>query len=174
MQRHPLFWITIGLGLAACAGAPVTPEQRRQAEARLLAPFRQAAEIGCSELQITMTGNFYPNVARPAVDGRLHRQEVTTRDGYTETTWTNLAGGLDGAFDVTIGEPPEITERGLVHAPRLAFKVLNQLRVRVLTGVHELTLDAVAGGGIVVVKTADGRTRDLRELRIAEGAVQER
>jgi hypothetical protein len=157
---------------ASCAGAPVTPEQRRAAEERLLAPFARPVEVGCGQLRVELTANFYANVGRPAIDAARHRQSVVEGDGFTETTWTNIGGQPAHAFTITIGAPPEITETGLRRSPGMTFTVVDELKIRVYSERRPLTLCATAGGSLVVIKEAAGQIREVREFAIADGVVR--
>jgi hypothetical protein len=153
---------------AACSSAPVTPEQRRLAEARLLEPFLTGAEVGCVELQIEATGNFHGNVGQPAVDATFHSVSRSQGDGYRETVWTNKVGDPSHSFVVTIGEPSAITERGTVQKPRTTFTVVNQIRLRIWEDRRELQLDATASG-LVMWKERGGIPREVGEFAIADG-----
>jgi hypothetical protein len=159
--------------LAGCAApAPVTPEQQDQHEQRLLAPFLQAREVGCGELLVELTGNFHDNVGQPAVDQQRHRVTRETGDGYVDTVWTNLTGDLPGAFVVTIGQPPEITERGLVPGKATKFRVVNQLRLRIYQDRRALTLNAIAGGTFVMVKEATAEPRERARFEVRDGMLR--
>jgi hypothetical protein len=155
--------------LAACASGPATPEQREAAELRLLAPYLRSTEVGCAELVVEMTANFHPHVSQPAVDKNVHRVERRQDGDAVETIWTNVAGDTRSAFKVRIGEQPDFGEQGLAMGKAMTFTVVNQFRLRVLQGRRELTLDATAGGGYVVVKDAGAPARELREFAIANG-----
>ncbi|MBK8098898.1 MAG: hypothetical protein IPK26_17430 [Planctomycetes bacterium] len=155
-------WVSCG------ASAPVTPEQRAQEERRLLAPFTTGAEVGCGELFLETTGNFAQlNIGSPSHDSRLHgrpRKEIA--DGYTDTVWTNPSGTVEGALKVTIGEAGEVG--AFVPGRYTTFTVLRQVRLRVLSGVHPLTLNVRAEGVPLVVLEA-GAARDLAEFTVADG-----
>lgn len=160
------------LGVAACAGGPVSTEQRQAAEQRLLAPFLRATEVGCSELLVELTPNFYPVVSQPAVDVQAHRASKQRGADYTETTWTNTLGRPQSAFVVTIGEAPVYTDRGPVLGPRTRFTVLQRVTFRVYEGPHAMQLDARATGVVVVRDGVAARPRDVREYAVVQGAVQ--
>ena len=161
--------IVIVMLSAACASAPATPEQRRLAEARLLAPYLRGAEVGCAELQIDATGNFHGNVGQPAVDAMFHKVARTEGNGCRETVWTNTAGDPAHAFVITIGEPAVMTERGSMQKPRTTFRVFNQVRLRVFEDRRPLQLDASATGEIVMVRDAGGRPREVRQFVVVDG-----
>jgi len=166
-------WIVLSGFVVSCTGAPATPEQRQAAESRLLAPFLRNTEVGCSELVVEMTGNFYTNVSQPAVDTELHSARKDRGSDYTETTWTNTRGGAQSAFVVTIGEPSQLTEKGLVVGPRTKFTVSNRVRMRVFEGTRPVTLAVHATGPTVAVKEAGlARPRNVREFAVVDGVVQ--
>jgi hypothetical protein len=159
--------------LAACAsGGDATPEQRTQAERRLLTPFLAAREVGCGELFIEVTSNLYAYVGQPAVDAARHRQTRERGDGFVETTWTNLSGAPDAAFVVTVGEPQQLTETGWVLGQQTRFRVVNQVRVRVYEDRRPLTLNATAGGAFVLVKEAATKPQDVKEFAIVDGVLR--
>ena len=161
-------WVTCLLLAAACGGAPVTPEQRRLGEARLLEPFLSGAEVGCVELEIEATGNFHGNVSQPAVDATFHTVTRSQGDGFRETVWTNKVGDPGHPFVVTIGEPTTMTEGGIVQKPRTTFRVVNQVRLRIWEDRRELQLSAKASG-LVMLKERGGVPRDVGEFAIADG-----
>ncbi len=163
--------VTIGM-LAACTATPATPEQRRQEERRLLAPFLVPREVGCSELFVELTGNFHQNVGQPAVDRSRHTVAREQHDGYTDTVWTNTAGVPDGAFVVAIGDATSLGETDWVRGQQTRFRVVNQVRIRVHEQRRELTLAATASGPPVVVKEANGPLRDAASFAIADGVLQ--
>lgn len=153
--------------------APVTPEQRAQEERRLLAPFTTGTEVGCGELFIETTGNFAQlNIGSPSHDPRLHgrpRKEIA--DGYTDTVWTNPTGTIEGALKLTIGEAGEVG--AFAPGRYTTFTVLRQVRLRVLSGVHPLTLNVRAEGVPLVVLEA-GASRDLSEFAVRDGVASRR
>lgn len=165
-------WAVVGLVASGCAGQPATPEQRAQGERRLLQPFLAAREVGCGELLVELTGNFHGNVGQPAVDRSRHRVTRETGDGYVDQVWTNAAGTADAAFALTIGEPPQLTERGLVRGAETRFRVVNQVRLRIYEDRRPLTLNAVAGGSFVFVKEAGGTPREVPRFAIVDGRVE--
>lgn len=174
MQTNFRWWIAVSvLGWTACSSAPATPEQQQQHERRLLSPFLQPREVGCGELLVELTGNFHDNVGQPAVDRNRHQVVRETGDGYVDTVWTNPAGTIDSAFVVTIGEPPELTEKGLVAGAATKFRVVNQLRLRVYEGRRPLTLNATAGGSFVLVKDAAAAPREVQRFVVADGVLQQ-
>ena len=161
------------VGLTGCAGVPATAEQRLAAEQRLLAPYLRDTEVGCSELRVELTGNFHVNVGQPAVDVQAHTARKETGDGYLETIWTNKLGDPRTAFTVTIGEPDQITEQGIVRKPRTKFTVLHEVRLRVFAGTHPLALNVHAGGAFAVVREASvKKPRDVSEYVVEDGALR--
>ncbi|MFN9334361.1 MAG: hypothetical protein ACK6D1_17365, partial [Planctomycetota bacterium] len=140
-MNHRLRLVPLAV-FAACATEPATPEQRAQAERRLLAPFAVDREVGCTELRVELTSNFHGNVGRPSHDAKRHSMTREQGDGYVETVWTNLSGAPDAAFVLTIGPTQEIP--GAAAAPRTRFRVVTQLRVRVYEDRRPLTLGAAA------------------------------
>jgi hypothetical protein len=159
---------------AGCAGsAPVTPEQVAQAERRLLLPLLHDAEVGCGELLVEVTANFYPNVSQPGIDERLHgvRREETPE--YIETIWLNRLGDLGGAFTVVVGETDTFSEQGVVRGRGTKFTVLHEVRVRVYQGTRPMTLAIEAKGRPLVYKEGE-QVRDLAEFRLADGVLQAR
>ncbi|MFY9341031.1 MAG: hypothetical protein WAT39_00985 [Planctomycetota bacterium] len=167
-------WAVAGLALsAACAGTPATAEQRALAERRLLAPFLVAREVGCGELDIELTGNFHANVGQPALDQQRHTVVNQRGDGYVETVWTNVSGAADSAFGITVGEPPELTDRGWVAGEQTRFRVVNRLRVRIWEDRRDLTLTATASGAFVFVQDSGAKPREVARWQIADGAVRQ-
>ncbi|HLQ37371.1 MAG TPA: hypothetical protein VK348_06205 [Planctomycetota bacterium] len=156
--------------LAACSSAPVPKERVEQEERRLLAPFLGGAEVGCQELLVELTGNFVPDVSRPAEDKKLHRASKEQGVGYTDSIWTNTLGGPDSAFVVTVGEPDQFTEHGIVHGRMTRFTVLNQVRLRVFEGKHAMALSVRASGTPLIWKAA-AEVRDLTEFRVEDGVL---
>ncbi|MBX3461873.1 MAG: hypothetical protein KF830_01770 [Planctomycetes bacterium] len=171
MTRRPrVAWaILCAAGLAACAGPPATPEQRRLGEQRLLAPFLRDAEVGCGELAIDITGNFHPHVGQPAIDPATQSVARTHGDGYRETVWTNKTGDPARAFVLTIGQPPEITERGVEPAVQMRFRVLHQIRLRVYEDRRPLTLDVRAAGDFVLLREPGSRPREIERFEVSGG-----
>lgn len=165
------------VGWGGCAGAPsATPEQRRLGEARLVDPFLRGTEVGCAELLVEVTANFMNHVVQPAFDPSFHRRERADGDGYREIVWTNLAGDPAHAFRVAIGEPAELTERGLVEKPgaqRTVFRVVNQVRLRTFEDRRPLQIAATASG-FVIVREAGGKPREVAEFAIADGVMHVR
>ena len=179
MRTNDRWWSGVVAGSFAAvfggcaAGAPVTPQQQEQHERRLLAPFLAPREVGCGELLVELTGNFHDNVGQPAVDQQRHRVTRETGDGYVDTVWTNLAGAMEGAFVVTIGQPPELTERGLVPGNATRFRVVNQLRLRIYQDRRALTLNAVAGGSFVLVKEASTKPSEKARFEVRDGVLRQ-
>jgi len=166
-----LFW---AFPFASCAGTPATPEQQRLAEQRLLGPYFTGTEVGCSELQLEITGNFHGNVGQPAVDASMHKLTREKGDGYREITWTNVAGDPAHPFIVTIGEQPEMTEKGIVQRPRTTFRVVNQVRLRIYEDRRPLQLSAQASGPPVLIREAGGTPREVKEFVVADGVLRSR
>ena len=162
-------WIAIAVTAAACAGAPATPEQRRLLEQRLLEPFSRGLEVGCAELQIDLTSNFHGHVGQPATDPMFHTFAKDDRGDCRESIWTNTAGDPAHAFVISIGEPPEMTERGSMQKPRTTFRVVNQVRLRVWEDRRPLQLDAAATGTVVLVREPRGIPREVREFVVVDG-----
>jgi hypothetical protein len=171
MRTASAWAVVAALGVGACSGTPATPQQREQEEQRLLAPFLTAREVGCSELFVELTGNFHQHVSRPAVDKAQHTVTRQQGDGYTDTVWTNAAGTPDGAFLVGIGDQTRLGETGWDNGVKTRFRVVNQVRIRVHEARRELTLNATAGG-VVVVKDAGGAPRDAAGFAIVDGVLQ--
>ncbi len=169
MNRYAMLSL---LAFAACAGNPVTQEQREQAERRLLAPFLVAREVGCGELRIDVTGNFNGLVGRPAVDPARHRLETRRGDGFVDTVWTNPTGLPELAFVVTIGEPPQQGATGWVQGPQTKFRVVQQVVLRIHEGRRPLQLDAAASGPVVLVKDGSAPPRQVPQFAIIDGAVR--
>ncbi|MBL8754375.1 MAG: hypothetical protein JNK15_13820 [Planctomycetes bacterium] len=159
--------------VAACASTPATPEQVRLAERRLLGPFLVAREVGCGELLVELTGNFHPHVGQPATDKAHHSVVREQKDGFVETVWTNRTGQLEHAFTVTIGETPQFAESGaFVAGKQTRFRVVNQVRLRVYEGRRELTLNAAAGGGFVLVRDAGVGPKEVASFAITDGVLK--
>lgn len=157
---------------AACAGTSATVEQRERAEQRLLAPLLRGGEVGCGELTIDVTPNFYPYIGQPAVDAALHSVSRERGATYRETVWTNLTGDVASGFVVTIGMPPEFTDRGVELRQQTRFHVVHQVRLRVHEDRRPMTLDVRAFGDFpVLLREAGGAPRDVGELRIRDGVM---
>jgi hypothetical protein len=159
---------------AACsAPPPATEEQRQLAERRLLAPFLEGKEVGCGELFVELTPNFHPNVGQPAIDKTRHTVDRQTGDGFVETVWTNVAGTPASSLGVTIGEPQQLTDTGHVLGQQTRFRVVNQLRIRVWEGVHPMTLNATAGGAVVLVQSPGGKPEEVKRFVVVDGVLQQ-
>lgn len=165
------FLVLLCTSLSGCAASPVAPQERADAEQRLLRPFAVAREVGCSELVIEMTANFAANVGRPAADPARHQVRTRHLDGCSETEWLNPTGLPEAAFLVTVGPPMELTNAGWVQPPRTMFRVVQRLVLRVFEGRHALALDAAATG-VVVVKDADAPLRDAASFVVRDGVVR--
>lgn len=169
-MRGRMQWGALGL-LAACAGSPASPEQRAVAERRLLEPFLVEREVGCGELLVEVTSNFYSYVGQPAVDPARHTKVREQGDGFVDTVWTNTAGVADAAFVVTVGEPQQMTDAGWVLGRQTRFRVVNQVRLRVYEDRRPLTLNATAGGAFVLVKDAATAPREVARFAIVDGVL---
>ena len=94
--------------LGACKTTrPATVEQEKQEERRIMQPFSRGGLVGCGELIIEMTPNFYPYVSQPARDSKLHGHKEEQFDGYVEKTWFNKLGDFKGRFTVVVGPEPD-------------------------------------------------------------------
>jgi hypothetical protein len=156
--------------LAACSSGPVTVERGAMEQRRLLAPYLTGAEVGCGTLLIEMTGNFYPNVAQPALNPKVHSMRKEQGPGYTETVWTNKVGDPIYAFAVTISEADPLADPSQ-QKPATKYTVVNELRVRVFGDGHTLALDATAGGKPLLLKEGP-RLRDLVEYQVRNGEMK--
>lgn len=173
MQKNALTRCAFVLLAAACGSAPeATPAQRQREEQRLLQPFAADREVGCGELLVEMTANFHGNVGQPAIDKSRHRMTKEPGDGYVDTVWTNTTGMPEAGFVVTIGETSQITDKGLVQGRATRFQVVNQVRLRVYEGRRPLTLNATAGGAVVLVREAAGKPRDVRQFAVSDGILK--
>ena len=158
------------VALAACAAPePVPPGRAEAVERQFLQPFLDGGEIGCGELVIEITGNFFENVSQPAVDSRRHGVRKEQHDGYSETIWLNKVGDLPG-FVVAIGATDEFTEKGYERGPHTKFTVLHQVTLRVFEGKHPMTL-SVEAKGPPLVRSVGNAVQDLREYRVENGAI---
>ncbi len=173
MRRDVVVLIALFV-LAACAGTPATPEQRRLAERRLLEPFLQPLQVGCNELVVELTGNFHANVGQPGVDPTVHTVRKERGQGFVETIWTNRLGDPRTAFVVTIGEPAMFTERGLERTEQTRFTVVGEVRMRIFEDRRPLTLAARASGPVVIVQEARAKPSEVREFSIADGVLSKR
>ena len=169
MPRRWAAWMTTVFVLAACKGAPVTPEQRRLEERRLLAPFLAAVEVGCGELEIDITGNFHANVGQPGFVPEWHQVSRQKGNGYAETVWTNVAGAASHALVLTIGDPGVLSDKGLTPGPRTTFTVMNRVRLRTYEDSRPLMLDVRASGPVVMVKEAAAKAREVKEFAVSDG-----
>jgi hypothetical protein len=160
--------------LAACSSAPpATPEQRLQAERRLLAPFLAPREVGCGELLVEVTPNFYTCVGQPSFDANRHLRKTERGDGYVDTVFTSKTGDADSAMVLTIGEGQQVNaEHKLVLGRQTQFRVVNQVRVRMWEARHEMMLNATAGGRFVFVSEAANETpREVAKFAIVDGVL---
>lgn len=163
-------WAGAWVLVAACGTAPVTVERGAMEQRRLLAPYLTGAEVGCGTLRIEMTGNFYPNVAQPAVNGNVHSMRKEQGAGYTETVWTNKVGDPNYAFTVTISEADPLADPAQAK-PATKFTVVHELRVRVFGDGHALALDATAGGPPLLLKEGSA-LRDLVTYQVRNGEMK--
>jgi len=171
-RRSAATWMTTVLVLAACKGAPVTPEQRRLEERRLLAPFLAAVEVGCEELEIEITGNFHANVGQPGFVPEWHQKSRQKGHGYAETVWTNVAGVERHELVLTIGDPGVLNDKGLTPGPRTTFTVVNRVRLRIYEDSRPLMLDVRASGRVVMVKEAAASFREVKEYAVSDGVLR--
>lgn len=160
--------------LWGCAGSGARPVNRDEWEARsqrLLHPLMNESLVGCAELLIEISPNYFPNVGRPALDQKLQALKKTSADGVDEYVWTNLVGGLDGAISLTIGQTDELTDTGVVRGKGTTFQVLRQVTLRVHTkGVMQARLDVIASGKPLVMSMG-GKVRDLEAYEVRNGAL---
>lgn len=169
--------LAAGFLLAACTSAPpANPQQvRAQREEfdrkaqRLLDPLLVGGNLACGELVIEISPNFFPNVARPAIDPNMQGERKSSGDGYDEYVWINKVGGLDGAIVLTIGATDEITEQGFVAGKGTKFTVLQQATLRVRTaGSIAAQLDVTATGK-PMVWAVQKTIRDLTAFELRNG-----
>ena len=137
-------FLTVALmgALAGCGTTPATPAQLEATEQRLVAPFLTGTEVGCNELLVEMTGNFNPYVSQPALDPNAHKMRLEEGDGFIDKVWTNTLGRPQTSFVVAIGEPSQVTDRGMMRGATTRFTVMNQFRLRIYHKRHEVTLKA--------------------------------
>lgn len=156
----------------ACSSpAPIDRDQWERRSQFLLQPLCNESRVGCSELVIEISPNYFPNIARPAIDSSLQSESKTSADGVDEYVWSNRVGGLQGAIVLTIGQTDEITERGIVRGKGTTFTVLNQVTLRVHTkGLMEARLDVTASGRPLVMSMG-GKVRDLQSFELRNGVL---
>jgi hypothetical protein len=154
----------------------VTPEQRAQAERRLLAPFLSQREIGCGELFVEVTPNLYTCVGQPSFDTNRHLRKREQGDGFVDTVFTSKTGDADSALLLTIGEPQQVNDKGkLVLGRQTRFTVVNQVRLPVWEERHAMTLNATAGGRFVfVTEAANEAPREVAKFEIVDGVLHRR
>lgn len=163
--------VALGLALSGCGGTPATPEQRRLAERQLVLPYLQNTEVGCAELEVDITPNFYLHVSLPGTLDGLHRFDKEDKQALVEKTWRNLTGSQAGWFIVTISEPKDPTDVSGKLTPRTTYTVTHQFTLRT----HErgaLKLSARATGPVVMVREAGGKPRGVGEFAIENGVVK--
>lgn len=166
------------IAFAACGGAPVPKEQspvdREQWEARshmLLQPLCTDSRVGCAELLVEISPNYFKNIAQPAIDTKFHVEQRSSKDGVDEFVWTNKIGGFEGAIEITIGATDEITEKGVVRGKGTTFTVVHQATLRVHTkGRMQARLDVTAVGKPIVMSSG-GKVRDLEAYELRNGAL---
>lgn len=156
---------------AACQSAPASEQQATMGERRLLMPYLQARSVGCSELLVEMTPNFYLHVTSPGVDPARHRFERVEKTAQVDKVWTNLAGGRSGWFTVTIGEPPDPTDVLAKPGPRTTFKVMNQFTLRVKER-GEMRLSCEAQGPGLFVQEAGQALREVGSFAVSDGVAR--
>lgn len=169
--RSMLFLLLPLLAAAACQSSPASEQEATMGERRLLMPYLQARSVGCSELVVEMTPNFYLHVSSPGVDPQRHRFERVEKVAQVDKVWTNLAGGQAGWFTVTIGEPPDPTEVAAKSGPRTTFKVMNQFTLRVKER-GEMRLSCTAKGPGLFVQEAGRPLREVRSFSVADGVAR--
>ncbi|MGC6487581.1 MAG: hypothetical protein ACON4Z_08050 [Planctomycetota bacterium] len=157
--------------VAACASTPASDQQAKMGERRLLMPYLQTRSVGCSELVVEMTPNFYLHVSSPGVDPQRHRFDRVEKTAQVDKVWTNLAGGRAGWFTVTIGEPPDPTDVVAKPGPRTTFKVMNQFTLRVKER-GEMALSCEATGPGLFVQEAGRPLREVRSFAVADGVAR--
>lgn len=165
------------LGLASCS-TPRPPNQqeiRAQREAfdqnarRLLEPLLNDGNLGCGELVIEISPNFFANVTQPAIDPNLQGERRSSGDGYDEFVWINKVGGSDGAILLSIGATDDITETGYVRGKVTKFTVIHRATLRVRTaGTMAAQLDVTASGK-PMVWVVDKTVRDLTSFELRNG-----
>ena len=160
--------------LVGCAGSSARPVDRDEWEARsqrLLQPLMNESMVGCAELLIEISPNYFANVAVPALDPKLQTMKKTSLDGVDEYVWTNLVGGLQGAISLTVGQTDQLTDKGVVRGKGTTFQALRQVTLRVHTkGVMEARLDVIASGKPLVMSMG-GKVRDLEAYEVRNGAL---
>lgn len=164
--------------LAACGGAPSAkvpaPLDAEQWEVRsnmLLHPLCTDSRVGCTELLVEISPNYFKNVAKPVVDAKFHVEQKSSKDGVDEFVWTNKIGGFEGAIEITISAADELTDNGVVRGKGTTFTVVHQAILRVHTkGRMQARLDVTATGKPIVMSTG-GKVRDLEAYELRNGAL---
>lgn len=169
--RRMLFLLLLPLLAGGCRSTPASEQQAEMGERRLLMPYLQTRSVGCSELVVEMTPNFYLHVSSPGVDPARHRFERVEKTAQVDKVWTNLAGGQAGWFTVTIGEPPDATDVGARRGPRTTFKVMNQFTLRVKER-GEMKLSCEAKGPGLFVQEAGQPLREVRAFAVEDGVAR--
>ena len=162
----------MALAISSCSSAaPMDREQWEQRSHFLLHPLCNESRVGCSELVIELSPNYFPNIGRPAIDPSLQSERKTSADGIDEYVWSNRVGGLQGAVVLTIGQTDEITEGGIVRGKGTTFTALGQVTLRVHTkGLMEARLDVTASGRPLVMSMG-GKVRDLQSFELRNGVL---
>ncbi len=173
------FRMLFGLGLlGACGSTPQAKDfevaDREQWDARsnlLLQPLCTDSRVGCTELLIEISPNYFKNIAQPAIDARFHVEQKSSKDGVDEFVWTNKIGGVGGAIEITLGATDELTEQGVVRGKGTTFTIVHRATLRVHTkGRMRARLDVTATGKPIVMSTG-GKVRDLEAYELREGVL---
>jgi hypothetical protein len=149
--------IVLGVVVAAgCAGArPADPEEVAREERRLFAPFDVSRKIVADRFELTMTANFFTELAEgPLLAGLQDKSRVPREDGGTGYVYTNNSPHDHLWFRLGNTE----------------FFILKRAEVNVLGGRNDLTLDASASGQVALVENE--RRIDVGTVRIAAGAFE--
>lgn len=169
--------LLLALGLASCS-TPPPPNQKElraqrevfdQKARRLLEPLLNDGNLGCGELVIEISPNFFANVTQPAIDPNLQGERRSSADGYDEIVWINKVGGSDGAIVLSIGATDDITDTGYVRGKATKFTVIHRATLRVRTeGTMAAQLDVTASGK-PMVWVVDKTVRDLTSFELRNG-----
>ena len=137
----------------------------------LLHPLCTDSQVGCTELLVEMSPNYFKNFAQPALNPKWHVEQKSSKDGIDEFVWTNKLGSVEGAIKIMIGATDEITEKGLVRGKGTTFLVVHQATLLVHTkGRMAARLDVTAKGKPIVLR-AEGKDRDLAAYELRNGAL---
>lgn len=170
--RRMLFLLLLPLLAGGCRSTPASEQQAEMGERRLLMPYLQTRSVGCSELVVEMTPNFYLHVSSPGVDPARHRFERVEKTAQVDKVWTNLAGGQAGWFTVTIGKPADPTDVSGERGPCTTFTVKNQFTLRVRER-GEMRLDCEARGPGVLIQEGGKPLREVQGFAIADGVARD-